>query len=99
MPPGSWYVEKSAQFADAVRKLAAELHVPLSDYHSAILQAPAGTIGTARCPKFKEAGGDVYQVPTLISRMEFIPSNPKAFVGGLLRGGAADEWVRPGGTM
>ena len=80
MPPGSWYVEKSAQFADAVRKLAAELHVPLSDYHSAILKRrPDDWNGSL--PKFKETGGDVYQVPTLISRDGVHPSNPKAFVG------------------
>jgi len=80
MPPRSGKLEKSAQFADAVRKLAAELHVPLSDYHGEILKRrPNDWDGTL--PQFKEAPGDVYQVPTLISRDGVHPSNPHAFVG------------------
>ena len=78
MPPRSGQVEKSAQFAAAVRSLAAELHVPLSDYHAAILKRrPDDWDGTM--PKFKQPGGDVYQVPTLISGDGVHPSNPKAF--------------------
>jgi lysophospholipase L1-like esterase len=80
MPPRSGHVEKSAQFAEAVRKLASELHVPLSDYHAEILKRrPDDWDGSLA--KFKEAQGDGYQVPTLISRDGVHPSNPKAFVG------------------
>jgi lysophospholipase L1-like esterase len=80
MPPRSGKVEKSAQFADVVRKLAAELRVPLSDYHAEILKRrPDDWDGTL--PQFKDAPGDVYQVPTLISRDGVHPSNPHDFAG------------------
>jgi lysophospholipase L1-like esterase len=80
MPPRSGKVEKSAQFADAVRKLAAELHVRLSDYHAEILKRrPEDWDGML--PQFKDAPGDVYQVPTLISRDGVHPSNPHPFSG------------------
>jgi hypothetical protein len=80
MPPRSGKVEKSAQFADAVRKLAAELRVPLSDYHAEILKRRPDDWDGA-LPQFKDAPGDVYQVLTLISRDGVHPSNPHAFGG------------------
>ena len=91
MPPRSGKVEKSAQFADAVRKLAAELHVPLSDYHAEILKRrPDDWDGSL--PQFKDASGDVYQVQTLISRDGVHPSNPRAFAGDF-----SDEALRANG--
>jgi hypothetical protein len=78
MPPRSGHVEKSAQFADAVRKIAVDLRVPLSDYHGEILKRRPDDWDGA-LPKFKDTPGDVYQVPTLISRDGVHPSNPRAF--------------------
>lgn len=79
MPPRSGQLEKSRQFADASRKLAAELKVPLIDYFGEILERrPADWDGAL--PQFKDTPGDVYQVPTLISRDGVHPSNPKAHV-------------------
>jgi len=80
MPPRSGKAEKSTQFANAARKLAAELRVPLSDYQAEILRRrPNDWDGSS--PKFKEIPGDTYQVPTLISRDGVHPSNPKEFAG------------------
>lgn len=78
MPPRSGQVEKSAQFADAVRQLATQLHVPLSDYHAAILKRRPDDWDGA-LPKFKSDPGDVYEVPTLISRDGVHPSNPREY--------------------
>jgi lysophospholipase L1-like esterase len=80
MPPRSGHKDKSAKFADAARAIARELHVPLSDYHASILERRSDD-WDGSLPQFKEAGGDVYQVPTLISRDGVHPSNPKAFAG------------------
>ncbi len=78
MPPRSGRVEKSAQFADAVRKIAVDLRVPLTDYNGEILKRrPDDWDGSL--PKFKDTPEDVYQVPTLISRDGVHPSNPGAF--------------------
>jgi GDSL-like Lipase/Acylhydrolase family len=79
MPPRSGHVEKSREFADAARKLAKELHVPLSDYFNEIVKRrPDDWDGSLE--KFK-ASGDVYDVPTLISRDGVHPSAPKQFNG------------------
>jgi lysophospholipase L1-like esterase len=80
MPPRAGRLEKSAKFAEAVRKIASELHVPLCDYHAEILKRRPNDWNGAD-PQFKEAQGDVYQVPTLISRDGVHPSNPRAFTG------------------
>lgn len=78
MPPHSGRFEKSRQFAEAARKIAREEQVPLVDYFAAILERrPEDWNGTL--PQFKETPGDVYQVPTLISRDGVHPSNPRAF--------------------
>jgi len=80
MPPRSGHVEKSAQFANAIRAIAAELDLPLSDYHAEILKRrPDDWDGSLA--KFKEVPGDVYQVPTLISRDGVHPSNWRAATG------------------
>lgn len=78
MPARTGFVEKSAQFANAVRGLATELRVPLSDYHAEIIQRRPDDWDGA-LPKFKDAPADVYEVPTLISRDGVHPSNPRAF--------------------
>jgi len=78
MPPRSGSLEKSKRFAEAVRKIAREEHVPLVDYFVGILQRrPDDWDGSL--PKFKGLPGDEYQVPTLIARDGVHPSAPKAF--------------------
>ena len=78
MPPLSGRMEKARQFVDATRRLAQELSLPLLDYFGEILaRRPEDWDGSL--PKFKEAPGDAYQVPTLIARDGVHPSNPKAY--------------------
>jgi hypothetical protein len=78
MPPRNGHVEKSRQFADLTRQLAAELHVPLCDYFAAIVKRRPDDWNGA-LPQFKGAPGNEYEVPTLIARDGVHPSNPRAF--------------------
>ena len=78
-PPRSGFVEKSKEFADAVRQVAADLKVPLIDYQAEILKRrPKDWDGSL--PQFKDAAQeDVYQVPTLIAGDGVHPSNPAKY--------------------
>jgi lysophospholipase L1-like esterase len=77
MPPRSGHVEKSQQFAEAARRLAADLHVPLTDFQAEVLKRrPDDWDGSLA--KFKTPG-DGYDVPTLISRDGVHPSAPTQF--------------------
>jgi hypothetical protein len=78
MPPRSGRLEKSKQFAEAVRKVAREERVPLVDYFAAILERRPDDWDGA-LPQFKQVPGDEYQVPTLIARDGVHPSNPRQF--------------------
>lgn len=79
MPPRAGHVEKSRQFADAARKVAAELRVPLSDcFNEIVKRRPDDWDGSLE--KFK-APADGYDVLTLISRDGVHPSAPKQFNG------------------
>ena len=73
MPPRSGHVEKSRAFAEAARKIAAELRVPLSDYFAEITKRRPDDWDGALA-KFKD-------VPTLIARDGVHPSNPQKFAG------------------
>src|SRR5262249_41368892 len=76
-PPRSGLLEKSRQFAAAVRRVARDKQVPLIDYHAEILKRrPDDWDGTLA--KFKEVKGSEYEVPTLIARDGVHPSNPRA---------------------
>lgn len=79
IPPRSGLEEKSAQFAEIVRDIASDMHLPLIDYHAEVLaRRPDDWDGTL--PKFRsavEAGGE-YEAPTLISGDGVHPSNPQA---------------------
>jgi lysophospholipase L1-like esterase len=78
IPPRSGRLEQSRQFAGIVRKIANERKVPLIDYFEETLsRRPDDWDGAL--PKFKDAPGDVYQVPTLISRDGVHPSNPSKY--------------------
>ena len=76
IPPRHGRVDESARFAEAVRKIAEELHVPLIDYHAEILRRrPNDWDGAA--DSFRQYKG--YDVPTLIARDGVHPSNPKRY--------------------
>jgi lysophospholipase L1-like esterase len=75
-PPRSGLLDKSKQFAEAVRRVAKDKKVPLIDYHAEILKRrPDDWDGTL--PKFKDVQGSEYEVPTLIARDGVHPSYPK----------------------
>ncbi len=76
-PPRHGLAEKAAVFAEAVRKIARELNVPLTDYHGEILKRRADDWDGAM-EKFSQYRG--YDVPTLISRDGGHPSNPRKYV-------------------
>jgi putative heme-binding domain-containing protein len=74
-PPRHGRLAKCREFADAVRKVAREEHLPLVDYSAEILQRrPEDWDGAL--PQFQGTPGDEYQVPTLIARDGVHPSNP-----------------------
>jgi lysophospholipase L1-like esterase len=76
-PPRSGLLEKSKQFAEAVRRVAADRQLPLIDYHAEILKRRPDDWDGA-LPKFKDVKGSEYEVPTLISRDGVHPSYPRA---------------------
>jgi hypothetical protein len=79
-PPRHGLVEKSRSFAEAVRKIAREQHLPLIDYAAEIMKRrPEDWDGAL--PAFEKFPGDEYQVPTLIAKDGVHPSNPKQFNG------------------
>jgi len=77
-PPRSGLLEKSKQFAEAVRRVARDKKVRLIDYHAEILKRrPDDWDGTL--PQFRAVKGSEYEVPTLIARDGVHPSNPQAY--------------------
>src|SRR5262245_22173753 len=78
VPPRSGMLDKSKKYAEAARKVAKELQVPVCDYQAAILERrPDDWDGAAK--KFDEYKG--YDVPTLLSRDGVHPSNPSKYAG------------------
>jgi hypothetical protein len=76
IPPRSGLLDRSKKFAEAARKVAKELKVPVCDYQAAILERrPDDWDGAAK--KFAEYKG--YDVPTLIARDGVHPSNPSKY--------------------
>jgi hypothetical protein len=79
IPPRAGQEKKAAEFAEVARKVAADLKVPLIDYHAEILKLRPDDWNGA-LPKFKDdAAKDAYQVPTLVSGDGVHPSNPSKF--------------------
>jgi glycerophosphoryl diester phosphodiesterase len=76
IPPRHSQAEKAAVFAAAVRKIAREMQVPLTDYHAEILARRPDDWDGAR-QEFSQYEG--YDVPTLISRDGVHPSNPRRY--------------------
>jgi len=76
IPPRHGLVEKTAVYADAVRKIARDMKVPLIDFHSEILKRRPDDWDGA-LDKFARYKG--YDVPTLLARDGVHPSNPKKY--------------------
>ncbi len=76
IPPRHGLAEKAALYADAVRKVARRMKVPLVDYHSEILKRRP-TDWDGALDKFSQYKG--YDVPTLLARDGVHPSNPKKY--------------------
>ena len=76
IPPKHGQAEKAAAFADAVRRIAREMRLPLTDYHAEILKRrPDDWDGASDA--FRQYEG--YDVPTLIARDGVHPSNPQKY--------------------
>ena len=80
IPPKHGQAEKAAVFAEAARRVARHMRVPLIDYHAEILRRRPDDWDGALA-KFKDLPGDEYNVPTLISRDGVHPSNPRKYAG------------------
>jgi hypothetical protein len=78
IPPRAGQEDKAKAFAESARTIAADLKLPLIDYHAEILKRRPDDWNGA-LPKFKEFAKDVYQVPTLVSGDGVHPSNPSKF--------------------
>lgn len=79
IPPRAGAEKKAAAFAEIQRKVAADLKVPLIDYHAEILKARPDD-WNGGLPQFKaDAAKDGYAVPTLIAADGVHPSNPEKF--------------------
>ncbi len=75
IPPRHGLADKAAVYADAVRTIAHQMKVPLTDFHAEILKRrPDDWDGALN--KFSQYNG--YDVPTLLSRDGVHPSNPKS---------------------
>ena len=76
LPPRSGFATEAATFSGLVRAIAAQLDVPLIDYHAEILaRRPHDWDGTTAATP----GGDPYEVLTLISGDGVHPSNPARY--------------------
>jgi len=78
IPPRHGLVERSAEFANSVRRVATATKVPVVDYHREILRRRADDWNGA-LEQFRGAPGDEYNVPTLIARDGVHPSNPRDY--------------------
>ncbi|MBC8217465.1 MAG: right-handed parallel beta-helix repeat-containing protein [Planctomycetes bacterium] len=76
IPPRHGFVEKAADYAQAVRRIARDVKVPLIDFHAEILKR-RGDDWDGATDKFSQYKG--YDVPTLLARDGVHPSNPKKY--------------------
>jgi hypothetical protein len=79
IPPRAGFEKKAAAFAEVQRKIAADLKLPLIDYHAEILKLRPDDWNGALAQFKVDGAKDVYQVPTLISGDGVHPSNPSKF--------------------
>jgi hypothetical protein len=80
IPPRSGLLDKSRQFAAAVRKIGRDKQVPVIDYFAEILKRRPDDWDGALA-KFKDTPGSEYEVPTLIARDGVHPSYPRNVQG------------------
>jgi hypothetical protein len=79
IPPRSGLLKESRMYAEAVAGISREEKVPLVEFFDEVLRRrPDDWDGTLK--QFRDAAGDDYQVPTLISRDGVHPSNPRQYV-------------------
>jgi hypothetical protein len=78
IPPRAGQEKKAKEFAEAARKIAADLKLPLVDYHGEILKRRPDDWNGADA-KVRKGEKDVYQVPTLVSGDGVHPSYPRQF--------------------
>jgi GDSL-like Lipase/Acylhydrolase family len=76
IPPRHGFERKAAQFAEAARKIALDLSVPLVDYHAEILKRRPDDWDGA-IDAFKDFEG--HEVPTLLARDGVHPSTPRTY--------------------
>lgn len=76
IPPRHRFAEKSGQYAEAVRRIALDMKIPLIDFHADILERRPNDWDGAM-DKFSQYKG--YDVPTLLARDGVHPSNPKQY--------------------
>jgi hypothetical protein len=89
-PPQSARLETCLSFAGAIRRVAADLGVPLVDYGQEILaRRPFDWDGAS--PAFKNDPAGVYDVLTLICKDGVHPSNPQAFFNDFSEAGLASN--------
>lgn len=78
IPPRHGQLDKAKTFAEAVQKIGKDEGVPVIDYFGECLKRRPDDWDGA-LPKFKDAPGNEYEVPTLIARDGVHPSNPSKF--------------------
>jgi lysophospholipase L1-like esterase len=76
IPPRDEFSDKAVVYAEAVRKIAKQMKVPIIDFHSEILKRrPEDWNGAMdKFSQYKD-----YDVPTLLARDGIHPSNPKKY--------------------
>jgi hypothetical protein len=77
-PPQTAHLRELIVFADAIREIADDLHLPLIDFSNEILERRHFD-WDGSSSEFNDAPGDTYEVPTLISRDGVHPSNTRAY--------------------
>lgn len=77
IPPRSGHESRAAAFAKTARAIADDIKLPLIDYHAEILKRRPNDWDGSKPPFKVEAGGDVYDVATLISADGVHPSAPQ----------------------
>lgn len=78
IPPRAGRLEQANQYAEAARRVARDLKVPLIDYFAEIVKRRPDDWNGA-LPQFKGVKGSEYEVPTLIARDGVHPSSPSKF--------------------
>jgi lysophospholipase L1-like esterase len=78
IPPRHGFNEKAEKFAQAIREVAREMQVPLTDFYAEILKRRPNDWDGA-LEKFSQYQG--YDVPTLLARDGVHPSHPPKYAG------------------